>query len=342
MINIKTNSLPTFNELVDFITEMPKIDQDAVNMAKDRDKRLLKPPGSLGELEEIVLWAAGWQGTYPPKIDNISVAIFVSNHGTAINHRISPYPTAVTGQLLKSWRSESAVINQICKTHNIGLQVFDLAVEEPTQDITIAPAMTSKDCITTILYGREAIASNPDIICLGEGGIGNTTIASAICAALYGGDLKDWVGPGTGADQNMIKKKIEVIEKSLNFHKSRLPLEVLRCFGGREFAGIVGAILAARFERVPVILDGFPVCAAAAILNEILPSSLDHCYVAHKSREPGHKKLLQKLGKKPLLDLQMSLGEGSGAALAVPLITSAINIHNNTSTFQDAEVQDRE
>jgi nicotinate-nucleotide--dimethylbenzimidazole phosphoribosyltransferase len=338
VIDIKANSVPTFNELVKFINEMPNIDEEAVELVRKRDSNLLKPSGSLGLLEELVEWVSGWQGSYPPRIDNLSLSIFVSNHGTATNHRISPFPTSVTEALVKSFRAEHAVVNQICKTHNIGLQVFDLAIEVPTNDITKEPAMLENDCITTILFGREALSSNPDILCLGDAGIGNTTIASAICSALYGEDVEEWVGSGTGADQEMIEKKIEVIKKSLITHKNREPFQILRCFGGREFAAIAGAIIAARFERVPVILDGFPVCAAAAILYEISPSSIDHCYVGHRSAELGHSKLLEKINKTPLIDFKMRLGEGSGAAMAMPIIMSAINIHNNTSTFEEADV----
>ena len=338
MIDIKANSVPTFNELVQFINEMPKIDQEAIDLVRKRDQSLLKPNGSLGVLEELVEWVAGWQGSYPPRVDNLSLSIFISNHETANNHAISPFPTSVTEALVKSFRSDHAVGNQICKTHNIGLQVFDLAIEMPTNDITLAPAMLENDCITTILYGREALSSNPDILCLGDAGIGNTTISSAICSALYGGEIDEWVGPGTGASQEMIQKKIEVIKKSQKIHPNRDPFEILRCFGGREFAAILGAILAARFERVPVVLDGFPVCAAAAILHSISPNSIDHCYIGHRSAEPGHSKLLAKINKIPLIDLKMRLGEGSGAAMAIPIIMSAVNIHNNTSTFEEANV----
>ncbi len=341
MIDIKSNSVPTFNELVEFISQMPSIDTEAVNLVREKDARLLKPSGSLGKVEDIAEWVAGWQGAYPPKAENITLSIFVSNHGTADEHRISPYPTSVTEALVKSFRSDDAVVNQVCKTHNIGLQVFDLALEMPTKDITKYAAMTETDCITTILYGREAVATNPDILCLGEAGIGNTTIASAICAALYGGNISDWVGMGTGADIKMLKNKIAVIEKSLELHTNRDPLSILQCFGGREFAAIVGAILAARFERIPVILDGFPVCAAAAILHAISPNALDHCYVSHLSSESGHEKLLECIKKKPIVDFKMRLGEGSGAAIVAPIFQSSINIHNNTSTFEDSSVPNR-
>ena len=341
MIDIKSNSVPTFNELVEFISQMPSIDVEAINLVKKRDGQLLKPHGSLGMVEDITEWVAGWQGAYPPKADNITLSIFVSNHGTAEAYKISPYPTSVTEALVKSFRSDHAVVNQICKTHNIGLQVFDLALEMPTGNITEYAAMTETDCVTTILYGREALATSPDIICLGEAGIGNTTIASAICAALYGGNVSDWVGIGTGADQKMIKTKIEVIEKSLKLHESREPLEILQCFGGREFAAIFGAILAARFERIPVILDGFPVCAAAALLHAVSADALDHCYVSHLSSEPGHEKLLERINKRPIIDLKMRLGEGSGAALVAPIFQSSVNIHNNTSTFDESSVPNK-
>ena len=164
MVDIKSNSVPTFNELVEFISQMPSIDTEAVSLVRQRNEKLLKPSGSLGIVEDIVEWVAGWQGSYPPKVNNITLSIFVSNHGTADTHKISPYPTTVTEALVKSFRSDHAVINQIWKTHNVGLQVFDLALEMPTKNITENAAMTENDCITTILYGREALDTSPDII----------------------------------------------------------------------------------------------------------------------------------------------------------------------------------
>ena len=190
----------------------------------------------------------------------------------------------------------------------------------------------------------EAIAGGTDLICLGEMGIGNTTIAAAIYTALYGGKAADWVGRGTGVDDAGLQRKIAAVEKAIELHKAHLddPLEVLRRLGGREIAAIAGAIMAARMERIPVVLDGYVVCAAAAILHALEPSSLDHCVAGHLSSEGAHAEVLKRLGKKPLLDMNMRLGEGSGAALAVGVIKAAIACHRDMATFAQAGVAGKE
>jgi len=340
MNNIQAKSLPSFNDIINFFDNLPDVDQNCIDNVRLRDKDLLKPKNSLGRLEDLVEWCSGWQARYPPSAENNMVAIFASTHGVTSN-AISPYPISVTEEMVNSFKSGYAAINQICKINDTGLQVFDLAIENPTGDISKEEAMSEKDCISSILYGREAIASSPDILCLGEMGIGNTTIASCMCVALYGGNVSDWVGSGTGADEEMIERKIKVIEKALKLHKNRNPLEILRCMGGREFAAIFGAIMASRFERVPVILDGFPVCAAAAIMHKISPGSIDHCIVGHLSGEKGHHKLLENIEKKPILDLNMKLGEASGAAISLQILITAINIHNQMATFDEAKVTNK-
>jgi nicotinate-nucleotide--dimethylbenzimidazole phosphoribosyltransferase len=340
MNNIKPKSLPSFNDIINFFDNLPDVDQNSIDNVRLRDKDLLKPKKSLGRLEDLVEWCSGWQARYPPSAENNMVAIFASTHGVTANS-ISPYPSSVTEEMVNSFKSGYAAINQICKIHDTGLQVFDLAIEIPTGDISKEDAMSEKDCISAILYGREAISSAPDVLCLGEMGIGNTTVASCICAALYGGDVSDWVGSGTGADKQMMERKVQVIEKALKLHKNRDPLEILRCMGGREFSAIFGAIMASRFERIPVILDGFPVCAAAAVMHEISPGSLDHCIVGHLSDEKGHRRLLKNIGKKPILDLNMKLGEASGAAISLQILITALNIHNHMATFDEAKVSNK-
>ena len=330
-------SVPTLTDIAGFFEDMPGPDFEAVAAAREREGQLLKPPGALGRLEEIAEWLSAWQGRHPPSVERTMVAVFAGNHGV-VAHDVSPYPQAVTAQMVGAFRHGGAAINQICLSIGAGLQVFELALEEPTADITIEPAMGETDCAAAFLYGREAIAEAPDIVCLGEMGIGNTTVASALCLALYGGSVADWVGPGTGSKGEMLARKRNAVEKAVALHAGHSPLELMRRLGGREFAAIAGAIVAARFERVPVILDGFCACAAASVVKALAPDGLDHCLAGHVGQEPGHRLLLQQLDLEPVLDLGMRLGEASGAAMALGIVTSAARIHGGMATFNQAGV----
>ncbi|MFN8995880.1 MAG: nicotinate-nucleotide--dimethylbenzimidazole phosphoribosyltransferase, partial [Pseudomonadota bacterium] len=225
----------------------------------------------------------------------------------------------------------------------IGLKVFELALDIPTGDIASGPALDEAACAATMAFGMEAIAGGTDLLVLGEMGIGNTTIAAAIYHGLYGGEARQWVGRGTGLDDVGLQRKIAVVEEAVALHRPHLgdPLEVLRRLGGREIAAIAGAIMAARLQRVPVILDGYVVCAAAAVLNAIDPSALDHCIAGHLSAEGAHAKVLRRLGKKPLLDRGMRLGEAAGGALAVAVVKAAVACHRDMATFAQAGVSDK-
>jgi len=222
--------------------------------------------------------------------------------------------------------------------------VFELALAIPTRDITQAPALDEKDCAATMAFGMESLADGADLLALGEMGIGNTTIAAAIYNGLYGGRAADWAGRGTGVDDAGLARKIAAVEAAVTLHREHLgdPLEVLRRLGGREIAAIAGAILAARIQRVPVLLDGFVVCAAAAVLQALDDRALDHCLAAHVSAEGAHAEVLRRLGKRPLIDLGMRLGEGSGAALAVAIVKAAVACHNGMATFAEAGVAGKE
>lgn len=328
-----------FDDIRALIAKLPGPDAGAVEKVRLRDRELTKPPGALGRLEEIVEWLAAWTGRAPPRVTRPLVAIFASAHGVTAQG-VSAFPAAVNRQMLDNFASGGAAINQLCIAGDLGLKVFDLAVDLPTPDITVEPAMSEKDCAATIAFGMEAIAGGADLLCVGEMGIGNTTIAAAIYTALYGGDPADWVGRGTGVDDAGLERKRKAVAAALATHRGHLsdPLEVLRRVGGREIAAIMGAILAARHERVPVILDGFVTTAAAAVLHAIDPTAIGHCLAAHRSAESGHARALQRLGLRPLLDLDLRLGEGSGAALAVSLVKAAIQMHVGMATFGEAGV----
>jgi len=328
-----------FQDIRALLRAMPGPDAAAVAAVRGRDAQLTKPAGSLGRLEEIVEWLAAWQGTPKPHADAPLVAIFAGNHGV-VAQGVSAFPQSVTQAMVANFASGGAAINQICKTFGAGLRVFELALEVPTFDITLGSALDEKACAATMAFGMEALAAAPDLLCLGEMGIGNTTVAAAIYCALWGGSPDDWVGRGAGVDDEGLRRKAKAVGAAIERHREHLsdPLEVLRRVGGREIAAMAGAILAARMQRIPVLLDGFVVCAAAAVLHAIDSSALDHCLAAHVSAESAHARALRRLGKKPLLDLGMRLGEGSGAALAIGLVKTALACHTGMATFAEAGV----
>ena len=325
------------------LKSMPGPDEAARAAVKARDAELTKPAGSLGRLETIVEWLAAWQRTAKPHIDSPLVAVFAGNHGV-VAQGVSPFPQSVTKAMVANFAAGGAAINQVCKTFDLGLKVFELALEAPTGDITEGPALDEKACAATMAFGMEALAAGPDLLCLGEMGIGNTTIAAAIYHALWGGAPQDWVGRGTGVDDEGLKRKASAIAKAVALHREHLsdPLAVLQRLGGREIAAIAGAILAARIQRVPVLLDGFVVCAAAAVLHALDASALDHCMAGHVSAEAAHAVALRRLGLTPILDLGMRLGEGSGAALAVGVVKGALACHTGMATFAEAGVAGKE
>jgi nicotinate-nucleotide--dimethylbenzimidazole phosphoribosyltransferase len=242
--------------------------------------------------------------------------------------------------MVQNFISGGAAVNQLCKVFDSDLRVYELALDQPTNDFTQGPAMTEADCAHAMAYGMMAVEPGLDVLCLGEMGIGNTTSASALSLALFGGNAKDWVGSGTGISSDSLDNKIKIVQQACELHKNMKgdPLAIFAALGGLELAAIAGAILAARLARVPVVLDGFACTVAAAILYAIKPCTIDHCLVSHCSVEPGHKKLLGKINKESLLDLGMRLGEGSGATLALGIIRAAIECHLGMATFEDAGV----
>lgn len=337
----QTTAIP-FDDIRALVKNMPGPDLAAVEAVTARDAVLTKPPGSLGRLEEIVAWLAAWQGRAPPVVNRPVVAIFAGNHGVTARG-VSAYPAAVTEQMVANFARGGAAINQICLANDLGLKVLDLALEIPSGDITVEAAMDEAGCARTMAFGMEAVAGGADLLCIGEMGIGNTTIAAAMFAALFGGPASDWVGRGTGVDDEGLTRKRDAVEAALAFHHGRLsdPLEVLRRIGGRELAAMAGAIIAARHSRVPVIVDGYVATAAAAVLFAIDKGAVDHCLFGHVSAEPGHRRALARMEKAPLLDLGMRLGEGTGAALAAGIVKAAARTHASMATFAEAGVSDK-
>ncbi len=331
-----------FTEILDLLSLVPEGSEAAVEAVRQHDAQLTKPPGSLGRLEGLVEWLARWQGKAKPTMDEPMVAIFAGNHGVT-DQGVSAFPREVTAQMVLNFTEGGAAISQICALHEINLRVFELALELPTGDITRTQAMDDKTCAATIAYGMEAIAGKPDVLAIGEMGIGNTTVAAAIYAALYGGNGAEWVGRGTGVDDAGLQRKADAVDRALARHKGNLgdPLAILARLGGREIAAMLGALVAARHQKIPVIVDGFVATSAAAIAHAVNPAAIDHCVFGHVSAESAHRRALERMGVMPLLDLGMRLGEGSGAALAMVMAKTALHLHTHMATFQSAGVSNK-
>lgn len=330
-----------FDDIRDLMRQFPAADAAAIETVRARDITLTKPPGSLGRLETIVEWLAGWQGRAEPAVRHPLVAVFAANHGI-VTRGVSAYPQSVTAQMVANFGAGGAAINQLCESFGLGLKVYELALEIPMPDIAEMDAFDEADCARAIAYGMEAIAGGVDLLCLGEMGIGNTTVAAAIFHALYGGEAEDWVGRGTGVDDAGLVRKADAVRATVaRLGGARDPLEILRRAGGREIAAMVGAIVAARMERVPVIVDGFVTTAAAAIVDAMAPGATDHCLFAHRSAEAAHPRALERMGKTPLLDLGMRLGEGTGAAIAASIVRAAAATHAGMATFGEAGVAEK-
>ncbi len=341
------NNAPDFKEMRSIIQAVPGPDLEAAKLARARQDCLTKPQGSLGRLEELATWMATWQGRAQPELRRARVAVFAGNHGVNAQG-VSAFPVEVTKQMVANFTAGGAAVNQICGVVDAELRVYELDLDNPTNDFTTGPAMVEEECAKAMSYGMMAVEGNLHLLCLGEMGIGNTTSAAALCLAMFGGDAADWVGRGTGVDEAGLKRKVAAVEAGLRANLGGSgaalddPLEILRCLGGLELAAIAGAVLAARMGRIPVVLDGYTCTAAAAILYKIDPVLLDHCVVAHCSVEPGHRRLMDKIGKTPLFDYSMRLGEGSGAALAIPVLRSAVACLSGMATFGEAGVSDRD
>lgn len=332
----------SLDELRAACRELPAGDDAAAAAVASRQDTLTKPQGSLGRLEEIAAWLARWQGRAMPKLDRVKVFVFAGNHGVTAQG-VSAFPSEVTVQMVANFSSGGAAINQLARIAGADLAVIPLDLDHPTDDFTQAPAMDTQAFLAAVSAGYEAVSGDLDLICLGEMGIGNTTPAAAISAALFGGDVRQWTGRGTGVDDAGLNRKVAAIEAGLKRHATALadPLAVAAALGGRELAAILGATLAARHRNIPVLLDGFVCSAAVAPLGRLHPAGLSHAIAAHVSAEAGHRHLLEALSLPPLLDLGMRLGEASGACLAVNLVRSALECHQRMASFAEAGVSEK-
>lgn len=331
--------LSALADLDTLAARLPQADAAAAQAARDWQNSLTKPPGALGRLEELAEFMAAWRGHAQPVITRAQALVFAGNHGICAQG-VNPYPQEVTAQMVANFEGGGAAINQLCRANGADLSVVALELDRPTGDFTQGPAMDVGDTLAALNAGAAAVDMEADVLILGEMGIGNSTIAAALAAAVFGGDVADWVGPGTGSDAEGLARKVMAIEAGLLRHAGAKGAAILSALGGREQAAICGAVLAARAARIPVILDGFICTAAVTPLCAIDPALLDHCLVGHVSAEPGHRKLLAEMGKNPVLAFDMRLGEGSGAALALGILRAALECHNGMATFGEAGVSE--
>jgi len=317
------------------LDRLPGPDAMAASAVAARAAETLRPPGALARLDEVGAWLAAWQRTSRPVVKAPVAAVFVSDHGVA-SEGVSAYPPSVTAAMLGALRGGAATASALANAAGVRLVVVDAGVARPTGNLRRAPALEEDRFRRCVRVGRDTVATHPcDLLVVGEMGIGNTTAASAVCAALFGGPAEEWTGRGTGIDDAGYERKVMVVDEACRRVEGAGPLEILRQVGGAELAAIVGAIVEARLRRVPVVLDGFVVTAAAAVLEVARSGALDHCLSGHCSGEPGHRVLLEKLGKDPLLDLGLRLGEGSGALLAVPIVRLAAACVTEVATFEE-------
>lgn len=337
------------------------LDHAAMDQARARQQQLTKPAGSLGQLESLAVQLAGLQGRERPALAHVWISIFAGDHGV-VEEGISAYPQAVTGQMLRNFVNGGAAISVLARQLDAQLDVVDLGTIDPdlalpgvrhlrlgagTANFARQPAMTQTQLLAALQGGRDsalrAVEHGAQLFIGGEMGIGNTTAAAALASILMGCPAGPLSGPGTGLDSAGVRHKAEVIERARLLHDVRAddPLHALGCVGGFEIAALVGAYLACAQQGVVVLVDGFICSVAALVAVRLNPQCRPWLLFAHQGAEPGHQALLEALDAQPLLALGLRLGEGSGAALAIPLLRLACALHGQMATFAEAAVADR-
>ena len=329
-----TSSMDEF--VAGILSAAPEADGAAHDAVATRASNVLRPAGALSRLDAVAAWLASWQRTARPAVENPAVIVFAADHGVAARG-VSAYPAEVTAAMLRALREGVATAAALARAVGAELRVVDAGVGRPTGDITCEPALTVEGFRESFDAGRAAVRELAcDLLVVGEMGIANTTPAAAVAAGLFGGPAEQWTGRGTGIDEAAWRHKVSVVEAArARVPSGAGPIEILRQLGGSELVAIAGALVEARLRSIPVVLDGFVVTSPAAALEALHPGALDHCIAGHRSPEPGHTLLLEKLGKEPLLDLDLRLGEGSGALAALPLVGLAAAAVVEVATFQE-------
>jgi len=338
---------------------IPELDGAAMQLARERQSRLTKPAGSLGRLEELSIRVAGMTGKLDPPLERAVVFTLAADHGVAAEG-VSAYPADVTAQMVANFLHGGAAINVLAREVGAKVVVADLGVKTEiehadglvavkvrrgTASITQGPAMTAEEAMRAVDVGRELVrgqlAVGMDVAITGDMGIGNTTASAAIVSAITDLEPEEIVGRGTGVDDAGLERKRDAVRKALRVNAAAIaegPMGVLAAVGGLEIAGLVGVILEAAASRKPVIIDGFISGAAALVASRVAPTSTGFMIASHRSHELGHGAVLEELGLQPLLDLELRLGEGTGGALALPIVRAAMRLLNDMATFEDAGV----
>lgn len=307
------------DDVRDLVARMPAFDLP----------REINPDGSLrhsrmGRLERMGDWVAASQRKDVPQIEKTTLALFAGSHGL-VKYGVSVSSPGATESRIAKLRDGKLPTNGVAADVRATVKVFELGLEVPTKDISVEPAMSEKECAATIAFGMEAVADNPDCLALGVLGIGGGTAAAAVAAGLYGGDARYWVRAGYGTPEEINLARTGVVNRAIECHRGHLgdPLQVLRRMGGRELAACVGAIIAARHQGVPVLLDGFATTVAAGVVHALDPNGLDHVMAGQVSDRPAHKAILERVSLDPILDLELQQGEGFGSVMSVSLVRAA-------------------
>jgi nicotinate-nucleotide--dimethylbenzimidazole phosphoribosyltransferase len=335
---------------------IPAPDTAVLAAARDRQGQLTKPPGSLGRLEELGITLAAMQGTQQPRLDKIWITVFAGDHGMVVEG-VSAFPQVVTAEMVRNFARGGAAISVLAREWNARLEVVNTGTVQPLEELpgvldarvgpgtanfVHEPAMSVNQLHEALAAGHDAAEraaiNGARLFIGGEMGIGNTTSAAAVACALLGLPAAQLAGPGTGLDPVGVSRKALVIERALARHRSGRPLEALQRLGGFEIAALTGAYLRCGQLGVPALVDGFITTAAALVAVRLRPELAAWLFYAHCSAEPGHRRLLEALDAKPLLDLGMRLGEGSGAAVAMPILRAAAALHAGMATFAEAGV----
>jgi len=323
--------------LHELLVDLPGPDEASAAAVHERAAEILRPSGALAWLDELAAWIAGWHRTDRPRVAHPVGLIFAGDHGVAAAEAVSAYPTNVTAAMFEAYRQGRSTISAFARHAGATVDAVDVGIGRPTADIRFEAALTSERFDEIVDIAVAAVDRlDGDLLVVGEMGIGNTTPSAAIAAALAGGETAAWVGRGTGIDDAGLARKRAAVQQAVRRIVGVTdPIEVLREVGGSELTAIAAAVVAARRRSLPVVLDGYVVTASVLPLVMVEPAAVEHCIVGHCSAEPGHRRLLERLGKRPLLDLDMRLGEGSGAMAAVPLVAMACAGITEVPTFAE-------
>ncbi|MGP1397461.1 MAG: nicotinate-nucleotide--dimethylbenzimidazole phosphoribosyltransferase [Inquilinaceae bacterium] len=319
----------TLAEVERFIRRMPGSHPEAGHALRDRQRRHTASGETLGRLTEIAFWMASWQNRTPPTMNRTRVVVFGATHGVDVGLAPSADIVDATARRILSLQDDDAPVARLCRMMGADLRVYNLSVDHPTDPFTDGPAMDDATCARAVVRGMMAVEEGLDLLCVGDVGTANRTSAAAMSTALFGGGASDWLESRPGEDANDLARRTAAVAEGLATNRPAMtdPLQVLRCLGGRDMAAIVGAIVAARFAGTPVLLDGFVSTAAAGVLWALDRHNVDHCLAAHFSSEPAHRRLLDKIERDAILDLDIGAGEATGAAVAMAVVRAAVECH---------------